>query len=493
MINQVSDQTPWRRLRLAALVLGVASGASLLVTPAWGAAGLLLAVAVAGTAHVQLSDDLRWRFLSIFRWRPGRHRYLYGHRRALYRQTENRRQKVIRRIKQHYKTAFASIAFLILAVAALLLVLRGPWWFDGEYIDRDGLRSGSAALVTGLRTALVQIIAAIGASVALLYTARNYRLTRRGQVTDRFTKALERLGSDEMYVRIGGVIALEQILQDAPEQALHTTQVLSAFVRRRAPRAEPINVTLAEKIVRARKAAKGRSTSSEAPQPLPTVPDEDVQAALTVLTQPDLRRHLVDKPAPDFSNLHLAGASFAEADLSFFNLSGANLSGANLWKARLIETKLENADLSNSDISRGNFTYALMNGVNLRNAFCARTNFTRTLMHRADFTKGYVYATLFAKTLLEDAVFESADIDEADFTDANLRRAKFTGAKVSDSGSIFDHAILEDADLSETEGIDVEHVVASILSNGTLLPEDMYSLPEIQERIRNSPAPRWDA
>ncbi|WP_189190926.1 hypothetical protein [Streptomyces albiflavescens] len=50
-------------------------------------------------------------------------------------------------------------------------------------------------------------------------------MSRRGQVTDRFTKALERLGSEARYVRIGGVLALEQIVQGAPEQATHAAQV----------------------------------------------------------------------------------------------------------------------------------------------------------------------------------------------------------------------------------------------------------------------------
>lgn len=54
--------------------------------------------------------------------------------------------------------------------------------------------------MTGLRTAVVAFAAALGAGIALLYTARTYRLTRRGQITDRFTKALERLGSAQTYV-----------------------------------------------------------------------------------------------------------------------------------------------------------------------------------------------------------------------------------------------------------------------------------------------------
>ncbi|WP_285697430.1 hypothetical protein [Actinomadura sp. NBRC 104412] len=36
-------------------------------------------------------------------------------------------------------------------------------------------------------------------------------------------------------MRYGGVLALEQIIQDAPDQATHATQVLVAFVRQRAP------------------------------------------------------------------------------------------------------------------------------------------------------------------------------------------------------------------------------------------------------------------
>ncbi|MEU0948497.1 pentapeptide repeat-containing protein [Streptomyces canus] len=380
--------------------------------------------------------------------------------------------------------------FLALAFAAFLLVLRGPWWFDGEYIDRGELRSGSAALVTGLRTALIQLIAAAGAGIALLYTARNYRLTRRGQVTDRFTKALERLGSDEMYIRIGGVIALEQILQDAPEQSLHTAQVLGAFIRRRAPKARSINVELTTRVVNARKTAMrrpGASTGRE--QPLPLTPDEDVQAALTVLTRPDLRRRIGPAGA-DFSNLHLAGATFYESDLSYFNLSGATLSEARLRSAILVETNLDDADLSNSDISHANCTNARMNKANLSGSWVARANFTKAFMHHANLTECYILGGVFKNTRLQDSIFNAATIDEVDFTDTNLRGASFNGARFSDS--VLDYAILEDADLTESHGITVEQAVKSIISEGTRLPIELQTDVAIRERQKNSPEPRWD-
>ncbi|MFQ3563069.1 hypothetical protein QZN11_40545 [Streptomyces gramineus] len=170
----------------------------------------------------------------------------------------------------------------IAAGAALLLVglpwllWKGPYVIDGRSIDKRELGKGSAVLVTGLRTAVVALTAAFGAGVALLYTARTYRLTRRGQITDRFTRALERLGSSEIYVRVGGILALEQIVQDAPEQvATDAARVLGDFIRDRAPKAHVAT-------------AAGDSVpdlSSLDDSELPYEAAADVQAALTALTR----------------------------------------------------------------------------------------------------------------------------------------------------------------------------------------------------------------
>jgi len=44
---------------------------------------------------------------------------------------------------------------------------------------------------------------------------RTFELTEQGQVTDRYTKAIEQLGSDKLDVRIGGIYALERIARDS--------------------------------------------------------------------------------------------------------------------------------------------------------------------------------------------------------------------------------------------------------------------------------------
>src|SRR6516165_12078977 len=60
---------------------------------------------------------------------------------------------------------------------------------------------------------------------------RAVELTEQGQVTDRYTKAIEQLGSDKLDVRIGGIYALERIALDSPRDHPTVFEVLAAFVR----------------------------------------------------------------------------------------------------------------------------------------------------------------------------------------------------------------------------------------------------------------------
>lgn len=48
----------------------------------------------------------------------------------------------------------------------------------------------------------------------LLYTARIFRLSREGQLTERYTKAIEQLGSGTLDVRLGAIYALERLAHD---------------------------------------------------------------------------------------------------------------------------------------------------------------------------------------------------------------------------------------------------------------------------------------
>ncbi|WP_307530590.1 hypothetical protein [Streptomyces umbrinus] len=83
------------------------------------------------------------------------------------------------RVQRRARIALIAAGTLLLLAGLTWLVWRGPYVIDANYINRTELMKGSAALVTGLRTAVVAFPAALGAGIALLYTARTYRPTRR--------------------------------------------------------------------------------------------------------------------------------------------------------------------------------------------------------------------------------------------------------------------------------------------------------------------------
>src|SRR5215831_3332682 len=60
---------------------------------------------------------------------------------------------------------------------------------------------------------------------------RTVEITEQGQVTDRYSKAIEQLGSDKLDVRIGGIYALERVARDSPRDHPTIMEVLAAFIR----------------------------------------------------------------------------------------------------------------------------------------------------------------------------------------------------------------------------------------------------------------------
>ncbi|MGW1015455.1 pentapeptide repeat-containing protein [Streptomyces niveus] len=322
-------------------------------------------------------------------------------------------------VKQRVLLVLGSAAVVLVVVGSVLLVWRGPWWLDGKYLSAADLRSGSAALVTGFRTSVVQLLAVLGAGVALLFTAFNYRLTRRGQVTDRFIKALERLGSDELYVRIGGVLALQQIIQDAPDQATHASQVLNAFVRERAP-----------KRVKAGPVAELSGTA------LDDRPESDVQQALSALTHADFRRHVDPAQPIDLAGLHLVGVILTKSDMRGAKLHGTNLSHAQLLHVNLNHASLQHADLSHAQLLHVDLNHAELQHADLNHARLRHAKLCRAQLQHADLSHA-----LLGYVDLSDAKLVRVNLSHSGISNSNLNHADLYGADLGDS-------YLESVDLS---------------------------------------------
>src|SRR6266536_2544977 len=101
-----------------------------------------------------------------------------------------------------------------------------------------GDRKGSGRLAW---KASAQVIATLGILGSLLLSSLSWKVARdqmnlveQGQVTDRYGKAIEQLGThglDHIEVRLGGIYALERLGQDSLRDQSTISNVLAAFIR----------------------------------------------------------------------------------------------------------------------------------------------------------------------------------------------------------------------------------------------------------------------
>ncbi|GAB2607146.1 hypothetical protein GCM10027168_44980 [Streptomyces capparidis] len=388
------------------------------------------------------------------------------------------------------------------AVAGVLLVVFTPVirslvaWISGP--DWEGMDEASRATAVGqFRLAVVQVGAALGAGVAVVFTAFTYRLNRRGQTNERFVKALERLDSPSLHVRIGGILALQRIVADAPDYALDTARVLNEYIRQHTPR-RPTASTASTPPGRSRVAAARRTAQRGAPPQIPTVtelpdaPAADVQHALTTLTGAAFRRPLLSgTPPTNLAHLHLHEAHLECAHLATAEMQNADLARARLVSANLAWARLSGANLTRADLRQASLPWADLVSADLTEAVLERADLHRVALERADLTRAYlVYADL-TRANLEDADLTRAILLHAHLTRANLKDADMTQAYLQ--GAILTGADLEHADLTgarlkmtgllDTQGLTWEQVVSAFPRRSTLLPPHIAAHPAVVARI----------
>jgi hypothetical protein len=87
------------------------------------------------------------------------------------------------------------------------------------------------------RKTLAQIIGGVFLLAGLYSSVQTFNLQREGQITDRFTKAIEQLGAvnaegkPKLEMRLGAIYALERIAQDSERDHWPIMEVLMAYMR----------------------------------------------------------------------------------------------------------------------------------------------------------------------------------------------------------------------------------------------------------------------
>ncbi len=275
-------------------------------------------------------------------------------------------------------------------VLGTIALVFGTAWFvyvgPSLMVSQDGVSAGGyLKAITDTRATLVQafggvavLIAAVVGALTLRHNVRAHAGTlavaQRGQVTDRFTRAVAQLGSEKLDVRVGGVYALEQIARDAPDLHPPIIEILTAFVREHA-----------------RRRPGGRWTKTGHPT-------SDIEAIFGVLKRREtsLDRGDIDLGHTDLSGLDLSGISLVGANLTGTCLSMVSLEHANLSRASVFF-----ADLGAADLNSANFQNARLRQVQMNGA---------TSMVGTDFS----HATLV------EIYLDGATLDEANVTGADI-------------------------------------------------------------------------
>lgn len=216
-------------------------------------------------------------------------------------------------------------------------------------------RESNSAIIRNVGLVLAGLIALPLATWRSWVAWRQAEVAHQSLLNERYQKAAEMLGNENLSVRLGGVYALQALIEEQPEQYyVSCMRLLCAFVRNPPPDKQLPSLSDRE-MTNSRGGIKLRG---------------DVQAVIDMMRTRDDRlialesekRFVVDFRGADLRGSNLWNVNFTKVDLRDADLSGAsavraNMSHVGLSGARLYKTILASADLSGAyfdgaDISR---------------------------------------------------------------------------------------------------------------------------------------------
>jgi uncharacterized protein YjbI with pentapeptide repeats len=307
-----------------------------------------------------------------------------------------------------------NIAVAIVLAAA---VIFGAWWLwwrlPKRQVDRLRLTirdpKARADVEDNYRKTIGQLLGGaavlIGAALAYMQftqqqqtSQHQFSLQQQASrdllISNLISKGFEQLGSDKIIVRLGGIYALEGVMNTSEEYHQPVLEALSAFVR-----------------------DGTRTFTGDGP------PATEIQAALTVIGRrkaTGFRRAVglgleVETDNLDLSRAHIPRAYLGQGYLRDAYLLETNLEGAILVQANLGNARLMGANLSGAFLIGARLNDADLTGAHLTSAHLYDANLTGAIPNNASLT---------------GARLNDADLSGAAITQAQLDQACGTGVKL---------------------------------------------------------------
>ena len=326
---------------------------------------------------------------------------------------------------------------LAVMAAVIALCAWGLWWELPKWqatkaTDQDLKLKAKPEIENDFRVTVSQLLGGaallIGAAFAYVqFTTQRQQFEEQQKaardllISNQVAKGFELLGNKDNQIQqqLGGIYALEGVMNTSKEYYQPVLEALCAFVR---------DKTKADK-----------KETREGP------PASDVQAALTVIG----RRAAA--PAGQRQRIYLSGARIPEAvllhaKLSDMYLDHAVLTGAWMNHADLSTTELVGDDLSHANLGDANLSGANLEDANLSDANLEGANLHKSYLHNANLISAHLSSAALSGANLEDANLEDANLTGANLSDAHLNDAPLTKADLI--GANLNNTTLTKADLS---------------------------------------------
>jgi len=153
--------------------------------------------------------------------------------------------EIYEKANQYSKT---SLVITILFIVFLLLAFQYiPHYQVAQFNITN--QKDLADAENSYRATLAQIFGGVAIGIGLYYTWRrigiaeedlkatqeNLKIAQEGQITERFTRAIEQLGNEKIEIRLGGIYALNRIANESKTDYWSIIEILTAYVRKNSP------------------------------------------------------------------------------------------------------------------------------------------------------------------------------------------------------------------------------------------------------------------
>lgn len=301
----------------------------------------------------------------------------------------------------HASELLANNRTLVIFIAVIFVVLL-LWKVPMLQVENYTFNSTreAAELENMFRTTLTQIAGGFvlfaGAYFAwkrVAATERNIEVLEEGQITERFTRAIEHIGSGKTEIRLGGIYALERIAKDSGKDHWTIMEILTAYLRENSPREDDDETGVDDYL------------------PI------EIRAILEIIHWRNFT-YEDDNKVLDFSGSKLQYANFEGTMLrnAYFvdsNVWMGKFSGANLKGSSYLFSNLNYANFSQSNLSETIFVNATLVNATLKGTVASDAQFAE-----ADFTNAKCQMIDLKGTVLTDAKMDGTDFREADFRGA---------------------------------------------------------------------------